>query len=190
MTPPATPGSPGPTRYTRVAGPGRDMPAHEVMRNVARYAELQCDPNAFVDKANPGRRLAIRWPISPGHRAAPAGIAAPHAFHMSFVETRAGDSPVVHAHDYREVFMPIRGSYRIYFNKDCAQFVELGPLDTFSAPPLLWRRVEQQGEPGETGLLMVIYNDVADPNSSIFVPQEVIDADRARGHDPYAMTGS
>jgi len=27
---------------------------------------------------------------------------------------------------------------------------------------------------------------VDDPNTGIFVPQEVIDADRARGHDPYA----
>lgn len=105
---------------------------------------------------------------------------------MSFVETRAGQSPVVHAHDYREVFMPIRGTYRIYFNKDCAEFVELGPLDTFSVPPMLWRRVEQQGAPGETGLLLVIYDDTDDPNRSIFVPQEVIDADRARGFDPYA----
>jgi len=32
----------------------------------------------------------------------------------------------------------------------------------------------------------VMYDDVDDPNTGIFVPQEVIDADRARGHDPYA----
>jgi hypothetical protein len=178
--------STGTTRYTRVAGPGVDMPVDEVLKNVARYAELQPDPNAFVDRSDPTRRLPIRWPISPGHRAAPAGIAAPHGFHMSFLETRAGNSPVVHAHAYREVFMPVRGNYRIYFNKDCAHSVLLGPLDVFSVPPLLWRRVEQEGAPGDTGLLMVIYDDVEDPNSSIFVPQEVIDADRARGHDPYA----
>lgn len=181
-----TPASSGPTRYTRVAGPGVDMPMHEVLANVARFDALQCDPNAFVDKSNPGERLAIRWPISPGNRAAPAGIATPHSFHMSFVETRTGQSPVVHTHTYREVFMPIRGTYRIYVNKDSSDFVELGPLDTFSAPPLLWRRVEQVGQSGETGLLMVIYDNVDDPNTGIFVPQEVIDADRARGVDPYA----
>ena len=166
------------------------MPADEVMKNVARFADLPCDPNAFVDRSDPTRRLAIRWPISPAHRAAPAGIAEPHRFHMSFVETRAGNSPVVHAHDYREVFMPIRGTYRIYYNKECADYVELGPLDTFSVPAMLWRRVEQQGAPGESGLLMVIYDNTDDPNSSIFVPQEVSDADRARGLDPYAPAGS
>lgn len=177
----------GPTRYRRVAGPGIDLPRQEVMKNVARFADLPCDPNAFVDRSDPTRRLAIRWPISPAHRAAPAGIAEPHRFHMSFVETRAGNSPVVHAHDYREVFMPIRGTYRIYFNRDGAEYVELGPLDTFSVPPMLWRRVEQQGTPGESGLLMVIYDNTDDPNRSIFVPQEVIDADRERGFDPYAQ---
>lgn len=180
----------GTTPYRRVAGPGIDMPVQEVMKNVARFADLPCDPNAFVDRSDPTRRLAIRWPISPAHRAAPAGIAEPHRFHMSFVETRAGNSPVVHAHDYREVFVPIRGTYRIYFNKDCTEYVELGPLDTFSVPAMLWRRVEQQGAPGESGLLMVLYDDTDDPNRSIFVPQEVIDADRERGLDPYAMAGS
>lgn len=174
-----------PTRYSRVAGPGVDMDPEEVMANVARFAELPCDPNAFVD-ATSGKRLAIRWPISPGHGAAPAGIAAPHGFHMSFVETRAGSSPVVHTHEYREVFMPLRGTYRIYYNKDSSQFVELGPLDVFSVPPMLWRRVEQQGEKGEPGLILVLYDRVEDPNAGIYVPQEVIDADRARGVDPYA----
>lgn len=174
------------TRYTRVAGPGVDMPVAEVMKNVARYGDLQCDPNAFVDKSDPAKRLAIRWPISPGHRAAPAGIAAPHGFHMSFVETRAGNSPVVHAHAFREIFMPVRGTYRIYFNKDCVEYVDLGPLDVFSVPALLWRRVEQLGAPGEPGLLMVLYDNVDDPNRGTFVPQEVMDADRARGIDPYA----
>lgn len=178
------------TRYQRVAGPGVDMPVDDVMKNVARFNALEPDPNAFVDRSDPARRLAIRWPISPGHRAGPAGIATPHSFHMSFVESRAGNSPVVHAHAYREVFMPIEGIYRVYFNRECRDFVELGRFDTFSVPPLLWRRVEQQGSPGERGLLLVIYDNVEDPNAGIFVPQEVIDEDRARGADPYARGGS
>lgn len=82
--------------------------------------------------------------------------------------------------------MPIRGRYRIYFNKDSEHHVELGPFDTFSVPPMLWRRVEQQGELGESGMIMVIYDNVDDPNTGIFVPQEIIDADKAAGRDPYA----
>lgn len=174
------------TPYTRVAGPGVSMPTAEVMKNVAFYRNLEADPNAFVDKADPAKRLPIKYVISTGHKAAPAGIATPHSFHLCFIESQAGNSPVIHAHEYREIFMPIRGRYRIYFNKDPEEFVELGPFDTFSVPPMLWRRVEQQGEPGEPGLVMVIYDDVEDPNRGIFVPQEVIDADRASGRDPYA----
>jgi len=176
-----------PTLYTRVAGEGIEMPVEEVMKNVAFYRDLQVDPNAFVDKADPTRRLPIKYVISTDNKAAPAGISTPHRFHMCFIESRAGNSPVIHAHEYREIFMPLEGTYRIYFNKDPEQFVELGPYDTFSVPPMLWRRVEQQGEPGTPGMIMVMYDDVDDPNTGIFVPQEVIDADRASGHDPYAQ---
>lgn len=178
--------TPGPTLYTRVAGDGIEMPPEEVMRNVAFHRDLLPDPNAFVDKGDPTKRLPIKYVISTDHKAAPAGIATPHRFHLCFIESRAGNSPVIHMHTYREIFMPMKGRYRIYYNKDPERFVELGPYDTFSVPPRLWRRVEQQGEPGEPGMIMVIYDDVDDPNTGIFVPQEVIDADRAAGRDPYA----
>ncbi len=180
----------GPTLYKRVAGQGINMPVDEVMKNVAFYRDLQPDPNAFVDKSNPAKRLPIKYVISTDNKAAPAGIATPHSFHMCFIESRAGNSPVIHAHTYREIFMPVKGVYRIYFNKDPEEFVELGPFDTFSVPPMLWRRVEQQGEPGTQGMIMVMYDDVEDPNTGIFVPQEVIDADVASGVDPYAKAAA
>jgi uncharacterized RmlC-like cupin family protein len=175
-----------PTHYTRVAGPGIDMPPAEVLKNVALYKDLQPDPNAFVDKSDPTKRLPIKYVISADNKAAPAGIATKHSFHMSFIESKAGNSPAIHAHEYREIFMPIKGRYRIYYNRNSEHYVELGPMDTFSVPPMLWRRVEQMGEPGEPGMIMVIYDDVVDPNKGIFVPQELIDADKAHGVDPYA----
>lgn len=175
-----------PTHYTRVAGPGIDMDVAEVMKNVALFKDLVPDPNAFVDKSDPTKRLPIKYVISTDNKAAPAGISTKHSFHMCFIESKAGNSPVIHAHEYREIFMPIKGRYRIYYNSNSEHFVELGPFDTFSVPPMLWRRVEQVGEAGEPGMIMVIYDDVVDPNKGIFVPQAVIDADNARGHDPYA----
>lgn len=177
--PPAATGKP--TDYRRVAGPGVNMPREEVMKNVALYRDLVADPNAFVDKSDPSKRLPIKWVISPDNRAGPAGIATGHKLHFSFIESRAGNSPVVHAHSYREIFMPLKGTYRIYFNHEPEEYVELGPHDTFSVPPMLWRRVEQVGEPGTPGMIMVIYDDVEDPNTGIFVPQSIIDADRAAG---------
>ena len=43
------------------------------------------------------------------------------------------------------------------------------------------RRVEQlENDAGEkTGLLLVLYDEVEDPNTGIFVPQSVIDEDNA-----------
>jgi len=43
--------------------------------------------------------------------------------------------------------------------------------------------VEQQGEPGQEGLIVVIYDNVEDPNGGIYVPQEIIDADEAAGRN-------
>jgi len=186
----SVPSAPAPTLYTRVAGPGVVMPTPEVMKNVAVYRDLQVDPHAFVDKSDPSKRLPIKYVISTDNKAAPAGISTPHRFHMCFIESRAGNSPVIHAHAYREIFMPLKGTYRIYFNKDPEQHVELGPYDTFSVPPMLWRRVVDQVEPGTPWLIMVLYVDVYVSIPGIFVPQEVIDADRARGHDPYASGAS
>jgi quercetin dioxygenase-like cupin family protein len=172
------------TLYQRVVGHGVNMNPDDVMENVAFYKDLRVDPNAFVDKTT-GKRLPIKWLISPDNKAAPAGISTPHSMHIAFIESEAGASPVIHSHSYREIFMPLKGCYRIYFNRNSENFVELNPLDTFSVPPDLWRRVEQQGEKGTKGLMMVIYDDVVDPNMGIFVPPEVVEADKARGIDPY-----
>jgi mannose-6-phosphate isomerase-like protein (cupin superfamily) len=174
------------TLYRRVVGHGIDMNVDEVNENVALYQDLKVDPNAFVDKTT-GERLPIKWVISPGNKAAPAGISTPHGLHIAFIESSAGSSPVIHSHEYREIFMPIKGRYRIYFNRNSENYVELGPQDTFSVPPHLWRRVEQVGEKGAKGMMMVIYDNVVDPNKGIFVPPEVVEADQARGLDPYAQ---
>ena len=170
------------TIYERKLGPGVNMDPAEVLRNVAYYKDLGADPNAFRDKGN-NKPLPIKYVISTDSKAGPAGIETPHRFHMCFIESKVGNSPVIHAHEYREVFMPIRGRYAIYFNENSDERVELGPLDCFSVPPYLWRRVEQipDGDNTMNGMIMVIYDDVEDPNTGIFVPQSVLDADKAAG---------
>jgi len=174
------PQDPPPT-YVRQVGEGFDLPREEVMKNVVRYEDLQLDPNSFIDKET-GKPLPIKYVISPDNKAGPAGITEPHKFHMCFIESKVGNSPVTHFHSYREIFMPIRGRYAIYFNEDSSERVELGPLDCFSVPPGLWRRVEQipDGDNKMNGMVMVIFDDVEDPHAGIFVPQSVVDADAAQ----------
>ena len=165
--------------YARQAGIGREMRPAEVDAYVARFDALIPDPNAFRDAKDPNRRLKIMWAISPGNAGGPAAITAPHSLHMCYIESEPGHHPVLHYHDYAEIFVCMRGQYTIHWGNKGEHKVVLNPHDTFSVPPGLMRSVENTGS--ETGLVMVLFGDVADPNAGIFVPQEVIDADRAAG---------
>jgi quercetin dioxygenase-like cupin family protein len=171
----------GKTAYKRQAGVGREMTEQEVEAWVARFDELTPDPNAFRDAKDPNRRLKIMWAISPGNMGGPARIATPHSLHMCYIESEPGHHPVLHYHDYAEIFVCMRGQYTINWGNEGEHKVVLNPHDTFSVPPGLMRSVENTGT--ETGLVMVLFGDVEDPNAGIYVPQSVIDADRAAGRD-------
>ncbi|MEK9660125.1 MAG: cupin domain-containing protein [Alphaproteobacteria bacterium] len=169
------------TAYKRQAGVGREMTPDEVGAYVAKFGELTPDPDAFRDANDPNRRLKIMWAISPNNMGGPAAISAPHSFHMTYIESEPGHHPVLHYHDYPEIFVCMRGQYTIHWGNKGENRVVLDPFDTFSVPPGLMRSVENTGT--ETGLVMVLYGDVEDPNAGIYVPQEVIDADKAAGRD-------
>jgi quercetin dioxygenase-like cupin family protein len=171
----------GKTAYKRQAGVGRKMTPAEVDAYVARFDDLTPDPDAFRDADDTSRRLKIMWAISPGNAGGPAGISAPHSFHMCYIESEPGHHPVLHYHDYPEIFVCMRGQYTIHWGDKGEHPVVLNPHDTFSVPPGLMRSVENTGS--ETGLVMVLFGDVEDPNAGIYVPQEVIDADRKAGRD-------
>jgi quercetin dioxygenase-like cupin family protein len=181
----ATMNSPAPkiekTAYKRQAGVGREMTPEQVSAYIAKFRDLTTDPEAFRDANNPERRLNIKWAISPGNTGGPAAISTPHSFHMTYIESEPGLQPVLHFHEYPEIFICMRGEYTICWGNEGEHKVVLEPFDTFSVPTGLMRSVENTGS--ETGLVMVIYGDVEDPNAGIFVPQEVIDADKAAGRD-------
>lgn len=169
------------TTYKRQAGVGREMTPEEVAHYVAKFADLTPDPDAFRDANDPNKRLKIMWAISPGNTGGPAAISTPHSFHMTYIESAPGHHPVLHYHDYPEIFVCMRGQYTIHWGNKGEHKVVLDPYDAFSVPPGLMRSVENTGT--ETGLVMVLYGDVEDPNAGIYVPQEVIDADKAAGRD-------
>jgi len=175
------PGQAAKTAYRRRAGSGIEMTEAEIAGWVARFADLGADPDAFRDANDPSRRLKIMWAISPDNGGGPAAISKPHPFHMSYIESEPGHHPVLHYHEYAEVFICLRGQYTIHWGNEGEHKVVLGPYDVFSVPPKLMRSVENTGK--ERGLVMVLYGDVADPNAGIRVPQSVIDADRAAGRD-------
>lgn len=169
------------TPYRRRPGEAIDMSRAEIGAWTAPFADLQPDPDAFRDADDPERRLGIRWVISPDSMAGPAAIETPHSFHLCYIRSEPGHHPVLHAHEYTETFICMEGEYTIHWGEDGGEKVVLGPYDTFSVPPRVWRSVENTGS--ETGQIMVIYGDHPDPNAGIYVPQSVIDADRTAGRD-------
>jgi uncharacterized RmlC-like cupin family protein len=169
------------TPYKRRAGEGIEMAPGEMEAWVAHYGDLAPDPNAFRDANDPDLRLGIRWVISPDNTAGPAKIEQPHSFHLCYIQSEPGHHPVLHAHDYTETFICLRGQYTIHWGNAGENRVVLDPYDTFSVPPHVMRSVENTGT--EVGMVMVIYGDHPDPNAAIVVPQSVIDADRAAGRE-------
>ncbi len=169
------------TAYKRRAGEGIELPPETVARSIAPFEALELDPDAFRDANNPDLRLGIRWVISPDNMAGPAAIDAPHSFHLCYIQSEPGHHPVLHAHEYTETFICMRGQYTIHWGNEGQNKVVLNPYDTFSVPPHLMRSVENTGE--EVGMVMVIYGDHPDPNAGIVVPQSIIDADKAAGRD-------
>jgi mannose-6-phosphate isomerase-like protein (cupin superfamily) len=164
------------TEYKRQAGVGIEMSEADVVGHVAKFADLTSDPDAFRDANNPNLRLNIMWAISPNNMAGPAAISTPHSLHMSYIESEPGHHPVLHYHEYQEIFVCLKGEYTIHWGNNGEHAVVLNSYDVFSVPPKLMRSVENTGK--ERGLVMVLYGDVEDPNAEIFVPQEVIDNDR------------
>ena len=82
---------------------------------------------------------------------------------------------------YPEIFICVKGRYEIWWGNEGENVVELGPLDTFAVPSGLMRTVKNVTD-GD-GQILVIYDNVDDPNAGIVVPQSVIDADKAAGRD-------
>ena len=169
------------TLYKRRPGEGIELPPEEVEDWIARFDDLEPDPDAFRDANNPDLRLGIRWVISPDNMAGPAKVDKLHSFHLCYVQSEPGHHPVVHAHDYTETFICMRGQYTIHWGNAGENHVVLNPHDTFSVPPHLMRSVENTGT--EVGMVMVIYGDHPDPNAGIVVPQSIIDADQEAGRD-------
>ena len=73
------------TPYKRRAGEGIDLAVDELENWVAKFDDLEPDPDAFRDANNPDTRLGIRWVISPDNMAGPAKIATPHHFHLCYI---------------------------------------------------------------------------------------------------------
>ena len=143
------------------------VPAFLPPGSFARYASLSWDSKAYGDVATEGRRRKIIRMIS---RAPDAPVQTPHNFQIGTIDSSRGNSPVLHAHDYPEIFIPIRSSYRVDYGTDGEKSAVLGMYDAFSLPLFVPRRFEAtEVAPRESQMLSIFDTTLQDARKGIFV---------------------
>lgn len=169
-----------PSSFKLKVGDPRALDVEEVERGVARFSDLGFDPHTYKESGS-GKPMPIKWVISKDGIAGASAIRDEHGLHMSLVEAYEGITPPLHFHEYREIFVPIHGTFGIFCGEE-EHLVEIGPMDTFSVPTGILRRPELlKGDSDGKGLLMVIFDTPDDPHESEYVSRKQRDADIARG---------
>lgn len=147
----------------------------------ARYATLEWDRGAYADVNSQGRHRKIIRMIS---RAPDTPVSIMHNFQIGSIESSAGNGPTLHAHDYPEIFIPIRSDYWVDYGRDGRNRARLGTYDTFSLPLNVLRTFEAVEEaPRESQMLSLFDTQLQDAKTGIKVTPEIAAADRALGVD-------
>jgi mannose-6-phosphate isomerase-like protein (cupin superfamily) len=150
--------------------PMRPFTRDEILKRTAFYAELTSFSSGFSDAVVPNtHRLmsnVMGYQLPPDGGRSPVGAdAAKHAaikvaegFNLAYVRCKPGFGPLMHNHDTAETFIPMTGRWRLYFNEDETDHVDVGPWDVLSFPPQVARRFENItfAEPDTDHVLMVI----------------------------------
>lgn len=168
--------------------PARSLPISrdEMLARIARFADHSPDAAAFPDLKSEGHKREVRYMISTDAMAGPAPITAPHHFHMAILTMPPGMKPVVHAHPYNEVFMPVDARFRFYWGDEAGDgeedSVEIGPLDVISVPAGVHRTFENLSD--AEARVVAIFDIPGDPHVDMVVPQAVYEKFYADGWTP------
>jgi len=154
------------TQNTSLTSPA-PVPTFVPQGSFARYASLSWDQKAYGDVSTEGRRRKIIRMIS---RAPDAPVQTRHNFQIGTINSSKGNSPVLHAHDYPEIFIPVRSSYRVEYGTEGQNSAVLGLYDTFSVPLFVPRRFEAtEIAPSEGQLLSIFDTTLQDARKGIFL---------------------
>jgi quercetin dioxygenase-like cupin family protein len=145
----------------------------------ARYAALDWDRAAYADVTEEGRRRKIIRMIS---RAPDAPVRVRHNFQIGSIDSSAGNGPTLHAHDYPEIFMPVRSGYFVDYGASGRHRARLETYDAFSLPLNVLRKFEAvEVAPRESQMLSLFDTALDDAKQGIKVSPEVAAADAAAG---------
>lgn len=149
---------------------------------VARFKALQGSTTPMLDAVIPGCEREIYQIIGRGvgedARQRPA-ITDNRDFNVSVVRCAPGKGTLHHDHETNEVFMPLKGRWKIFWGADeDSRCVHLDPWDVASCPPHVMRGFRNVGD--EEGLLFVIVG-ATDPGRVRWRDDVLAEAER-RGH--------
>lgn len=126
-----------------------EMSTEDMLRRVARFEDLEANTQAFVDSRIPGHERNIYNVIGTGVNEDPEtepAIAAAEDFTITYIGAEPGKGAALHAHPTVEVFVPITGSWAIYWGGEGGQQLVLGQADVISVPPGVMRGFRNAGE--------------------------------------------
>ncbi|MGD9602847.1 MAG: hypothetical protein AB7Q76_07650 [Gammaproteobacteria bacterium] len=149
---------------------------------VGRFQALRSSAKAFIDTRLPNGERDILTVIGRGV-IEDAELTPPikdnRDFNVAYIRARHGCGATLHIHETNEVFIPLKGSWGIYWqNRDGTRHeVVLDPYDTVSVPVGLSRGFRYLGK-GE-GLMMAIVGGT-DPGR-VHWPKETVEEAKKHG---------
>ena len=149
---------------------------------VARFNQLKGSQKPMLDAVIPGCEREIYQIIGRGvgeDKNQEVAITDNRDFNVAVVRCAPGKGTLHHDHVTNEVFMPLKGRWKIFWGTDeTSRFVILDPWDVASCPPHVMRGFRNVGE--EEGLLFVIVGGT-NPGS-VDWRRDVLDEAEKRGH--------
>ena len=157
------------------------MTKADMLGRVALWKDLKPNPQMFVDTRLPehARDLysVIGRGVSEDASTHPAITDSPD-FNLAYIGADPGKGAALHAHETVEVFIPLTGTWAIYWNEgDDQEEVILGPMDCISVPPGLMRGFRNAGDEHAYMIGIVGGSDAG----HVAWPQSVLDRAAASG---------
>lgn len=122
----------------------------EMLQRVALWKDMKPNPQMFVDTRLSEHERDLYSIIGPGVSEDPdtePAITDAQDFNIAYIGADPGKGAALHSHPTVEVFIPVTGSWVVYWNEgDAQEEVVLGPMDCISVPPGVLRGFRNAGD--------------------------------------------
>ena len=136
----------------------RQVSMEEMTKRVARMKDLKSTSKAFVDTRLPENQREIFDVIGPGVTEDPdsqPAITDAEDFNVTYIGAEPGRGANLHSHSAGvEVFIPMTGTWAVFWGDQGEHEIELDQGDVISVPPDVMRGFRNTG--GEYAYLMAI----------------------------------